>query len=105
MLLSDVARMPTLSADPILILETVGTVVALLALIGLAVATFVWMRNCRRQLTEEPAVQESIEVYRQLLDEGLLERDEFERITTQLHKLSDTPAGPTKPESPSQSLP
>jgi hypothetical protein len=92
-------------ADLVLILETIATVAALVSLIGLGITTFVWVRKWRRRLAEEPDTEESIETYRNMLDEGILEAEEFDRIARRLRETSDAPAEPSSPESPSQPLP
>jgi hypothetical protein len=105
MLVADIARMPFVSAEPGRILEAISTVAVLFALIGVGVGTFVWVRNWRRRITDKSAEEHTIETYREMYDEGLLEREELERIALALDKPSDAPAGPTKPESPSRPLP
>src|SRR6516165_9991547 len=74
-------------------LEVIGTVAALLAAIGAGVWAFVWMRNWRRQLAEEAISDEPIETYQQMLDDGLIDDQEFERIAARL-QTGPTPAAP-----------
>jgi hypothetical protein len=100
----------TLRSPPILVglvfadqpsaLEVIGTVVAFAGAIGLGVAVFVWMRNWRRRLAEEAAPEEPIETYQQMLDEGLIEAEEFERIAARLREKPNDSAAGDSPAAP-----
>jgi hypothetical protein len=74
----------------------VAVTVALLAgAIGAGVAMFLWVRNWRRQLLEEPTAEEQLESYRTMLGEGTIDPQEFERIRDRLRH----PPEPPLPES------
>jgi hypothetical protein len=66
-------------------LEVIATITLLIGAIGLGVTAFVWARNWRRRTAEETNPEEQIESYRHMLDEGLIEPQEFERIEARLH--------------------
>ena len=72
-------------------LEVIVTVLLLAGAIGLGVAVFVWTRNWRRQLNEEPTIETQIESYRTMLDEGVIDDDEYDRIVAQLEGRSVAP--------------
>ena len=82
-------------ADQPSALEVIGTVTALVAAIGLGVFVFAWMRNWRKRLAEESDPEEPVETYQQMLNEGLIDAAEFERIAGRLReKPQDTaPSG------------
>jgi len=76
-------------------LEVAGTVTLLATVIVLGVAVFIWARNWRQRLAEEATNnEEHIESYQQLLDEGLIDDAEFERIRARLGQATDPPATP-----------
>jgi hypothetical protein len=85
-------------ADLVRTLEVIATVTLLIGAIGLGVAGFVWARNWRRRIAEQTNPEEQIESYQHMLDEGLIEPQEFERIEARLREPPDTP--PSVPPSP-----
>jgi len=74
-------------------LEVIGTIAGLLAAIGVGVWAFVWMRNWRRRLADEAISEEPIETYQQMLDDGLIDDQEFDRIAARL-QTGPPPAAP-----------
>ncbi len=107
--------------DPAARVELVATALALVGLIGLGIAAFVWARNWWRRLAEDTTAEDPIETYRHMLDEGLIDQREFDRIEAQLAGRPELPVtgirsgtpprstdlrpGPPPPEPPSESAP
>jgi hypothetical protein len=102
-------RLPALAglvfADLAKTLEVIGVVAAFAAAIGAGVAVFVWARNWRRRIAEETTTEEPIETYQVMLDEGLIDPQEFDRIQARLHRPPDVPAEPPPPDPPSENAP
>jgi hypothetical protein len=103
-------RLPALAGlvfadDKATTLEIIGVVAGFAAAIGAGVAVFVWARNWRRQLAEESTTEEPIETYQLMLDEGLIDPQEFDRIQARLHRPPDVPAEPPSPDPPSENAP
>jgi hypothetical protein len=102
-------RLPALAglivADLAAVLEVAGVVALFAATIGMGVAVFVWARNWRRRIAEESTTEEPIETYQNMLDEGLLDPQEFERILACLHRATDVPAEPVSPDPPAEHTP
>jgi len=86
-------------------LEVIGVVAAFAAAIGAGVSVFVWARNWRRRLAEETTTEEPIETYQHMLDEGLLDPQEFDRIQARLQRPPDVPTEPPSPNPPSENAP
>ena len=81
--------------------EVIATVLLLAGAVGLGVAVFVWARRWRQELAEEPTNEAQIESYRHMLDQGLIDDDEYDRIVAQLRpRLPMQPAAPPQPEQP-----
>jgi hypothetical protein len=87
-------------ADLTASIEVVATAALLVGAVGLGVAAFVWVRNWRRGLAEEPTIEEQIESYRHMLDEGLIDDQEYDRIVAQLHEQPLEQPGPEPPSGP-----
>ena len=83
-------------------LEVIVTVLLLAGAIGLGVAAFIWARNWRRRLDEEPTIEAQIESYRTMLNEGLIDDEEYDRIVAHLKARSDftPPPGEPRPAGP-----
>ncbi len=79
-------------ADLTATLEVIATVLLLAGVIGLGVTVFVWVRNWQQQLGEESSIEAQIESYRNMLNEGLIDPQEFARIEAQLQGRSHDPA-------------
>lgn len=93
-------------ADLTVTIEVVATVLLTAGAIGLGVAVFVWARNWRRQQGEEPTIEAQIESYRHMLEQGLIDDDEYDRIVAQLQSPPGTaPPGTAPPASPPPSEP
>ena len=75
-------------------LQVIATVLMLAGAVGLGVAVFLWARSWRQKLNEEPTIEAQIDSYRTMLNDGLLEQQEFERIVAQLEgRPVDPPTG------------
>jgi uncharacterized membrane protein YccC len=85
-------------ADLASALEVIGAVALLATLIGLGVAVFVWARFWR-QRPDEATTEEQLESYQYMLDEGLIDPQEFERIRARLRQTPDA-AGATLAPTP-----
>jgi hypothetical protein len=102
-------RLPALAglvvANPAATLEIVGVVTLFVAALGVGAAVFVWARDWRRRIVEDSATEEPIETFQTMLDQGLLDRQEFERIAARLHQPPALPAVPPVSHPPSESTP
>jgi hypothetical protein len=102
-------RLPALAglvvADLAATLEVVGVVTLLVAALGVGVAVFVWARDWRRRIAEDSTTEEPIETYQNMLDQGLLDQQEFERIQARLGQPPALPAVPPVSHPPSESTP
>src|SRR3712207_3382576 len=75
------------------------TSLALVAVIGGGVFAIVWARRWREAAADDaPAEELTIEEYRKLLDEGLLDPEEFERIRARLEARGGSEAGEAHPD-------
>ncbi len=79
-------------ADLTATLGVIASVLLLAGVIGLGVAVFVWARKWRQRLGEEPTIEAQIESYRHMLNDGVIDDDEFDRIVAQ---LQGRPASPS----------
>jgi hypothetical protein len=70
-------------------IEVAFVVAAFVGAVGLGVAVFIWARNWRRRLAEEPITEDTIETYQQMLDEGFIDSEEFDRIQARLSRSSE----------------
>jgi hypothetical protein len=76
---------------------------ALLAVaIGLGIAVFTWARKWRQALADDSDREASIETYREMLDEGLIDPQEFERIQARLDERPDAPSAELRSGPPAQ---
>jgi hypothetical protein len=102
-------RLPALAglivANPAAMLEVAAVVALFAATIGVGVAVFVWARSWRRRIAEDSTTEEPIETYQHMLDEGLLDPQEFERIQASLHRSPDVPGEPASPDPPAEQTP
>jgi len=102
-------RLPALAglvfADTARTLEIIGAAAAFAAAVGAGVAVFVWARDWRRRLAEDTTTEEPIETYQLMLDEGLLDPQEFDRIQARLPRPPDVSAEPPLPNPPSEGPP
>jgi hypothetical protein len=102
-------RLPALAglvvADLATTLEVVGVVTLFVAALGVGVAVFVWARDWRRRIAEDSTTEEPIETYQTMLDQGLLNQQEFERVVARLHQPPAIPAAPPVSPPPSESTP
>ena len=74
--------------------EAIATPVLLIGAIALGVAMFVWARNWRRRLADGATTEEHIDSYQHMLEQGLIDPQEFERIQARLGQPPDAPAEP-----------
>jgi hypothetical protein len=88
-------------------LEAIATAVLLVAAIGLGVAAFVWVRNWRQRLADDTNTEEQLASFQHMLDDGLIDPQEYERIAAQLetqkraqHQPSPEVASGAPPEPP-----
>jgi len=72
--------------------ELAALATALIALVGLGTAAIVRVRRWWQQPSQDP-VEEQLETYRTMLDEGLIDPEEFRRIQGRLEG-TDPPAPP-----------
>jgi len=73
--------------------ELAALAVALIALVGLGTAAIVRVRRWWQQPSQDP-VEQQLEIYQTMLDEGLLDPDEFRRIQDRLEGIDPAPAPP-----------
>ncbi len=92
-----------IAADVQSILEVVGTVGALALALAAGVAMIVWARKTWRQDAEGPTTEDPLEIYQHLLDEGIIDAAEFERICARLQEGPPEPAEPA-PDAPATSV-
>jgi hypothetical protein len=102
-------RLPALAglvvADLAATLEVAGVVTLFVAALGVGVAVFVWVRDWRRRIGEDSTTEEPIETFQTMLDQGLLDQQEFERIAARLNQPPALPALPPVSPPPSESTP
>jgi hypothetical protein len=101
-------------ADTASTLEVVAVVILFTAALAVLIAAIIWVRNWRLAVREEKqsTTKEPIETYQHMLDEGLIDQQEFDRIQAGLRRspLPFTPdSAPLtengKPEPPSPASP
>jgi uncharacterized membrane protein len=81
-------------------LGVIATVLVFIGAVGLGVAAFVWARKWRQQLADEPTIEAQIESYRTMLEAGLIDDDEYDRIVAQLRSPGPEPPDPPTPPTP-----
>ena len=94
-------------ADLASTLEVVAAATLMAAVVGLGITAFVWVRNWRRRLAEAATIDEQIASYQDMLDDGLIDPEEFERIQARLRQPPVVPAerpGPEPPPNPPPSV-
>jgi hypothetical protein len=102
-------RLPALAglvvANTAATLEIAGVVTLLVAALGAGVAVFIWACGWRRHNVEDSTTEEPIETFQHMLDQGLLDQQEFERIQARLNQPPAVPAAPPLSDHPSESTP
>jgi hypothetical protein len=87
-------------ADLTATLGVIATILLFVGAVGLGIAVFMWVRKWRQGLAGEPTIEAQIESYRHMLDEGLIDDQEYDHIVAQLQ----SPPGP-EPPAPPQNAP
>jgi hypothetical protein len=100
-------------ADLAATLEVLATIALLAGAIGLGIAVFIWARRWRDRIALDHEAENSIETYRDMLDDGLIDPAEFARIEARLDGqpvlggpgVSSTDMRSGQPQSPSSGSP
>ena len=76
-------------ADGAASLEVVAVVTVFVGAIALGVAVLIKARKLWRELADEPTTEDPIETYQYMLDEGIIDSQEFDRIVAQRRRAPD----------------
>jgi hypothetical protein len=82
---------PGLCAEIRLEFRLLGWTVVLALLIGGGILAILWARSWRHSMTDGCAEEPTLEDYRKLLDAGILDPQEYERIRARLEPVAEPP--------------